>query len=154
MACRSVFNGQAPLFQFPDDAGTEGEFLRSDGSGATSWADPSQKDLDGHTVEQQTNSSTPVTLNTEYGVITTQNITAPANNAQAFLLNNDKIEPNTQVKVWIQDYSGLYVTQGSPVVVVKNKTAGSIEILVLNCSSTSAMNGIVDIYFELVQLDA
>lgn len=107
--------------------------------------------LDQGTVSQATNINTDVTLNANSGVITTQTATTSAATVETgFTLNNSRITAASVVKCQIVGYSGAYITNGLPFLVVGTPGSGTLSIKVGNSHGTNALNGTMKIHFTVL----
>lgn len=99
------------------------------------------------TEAQATNITTAVTLNAPSGVITTQTATAASGATQTFTVNNTVCFATSVVIVDLHQYSGTYLTNGTPYVRVTTVADGSFNISVINIHGTNALNGTLVIHF-------
>jgi hypothetical protein len=103
------------------------------------------------TVTQATSLGTPVTLNTQAGVITTVPATVAANGATDFIFNNTQIYANSIVFAFVGDYAGTWSTDGIPQVAVTGIANGSCTIRVMNLHGANALNNnTLDISFFIL----
>jgi hypothetical protein len=102
------------------------------------------------TVAQATSLATPVTLNTQAGVITTVAATVAGGGATDFTFNNTQIYANSIVFAFVGDYSAAWSTAGIPQVAVTGIANGSCTIRVMNLHSANALNGTLDISFFIL----
>lgn len=98
------------------------------------------------TVTQITSVSTPVTLNTASGVITTVSQTLLSGGKSTFTVNNSLVTASSVILVSAQ-YANA--SNGTPFVVVDSISAGSFSVTVTNPIAT-AMNALVKIHFFIV----
>jgi hypothetical protein len=103
------------------------------------------------TVTQATSLGTPVTLNTQAGVITTVPANVAANGATDFIFNNTQIYANSIVFAFVGDYAGTWSTDGIPQVAVTGIANGSCTIRVMNLHGANALNNnTLDISFFIL----
>lgn len=97
------------------------------------------------TVTQLTSIITPVTINTQSGVITTVSSTIPSISEATFIVNNSKVK-TTSIILLTAAYSGngnAVATIGSVI------TNGAFKITIAN-TQTTALNSIVNIHFMII----
>lgn len=102
------------------------------------------------TVTQATSITTPVTINSSIGLITTQTTTAAAGGSPTFTVNNNAVTSSSTILVSINDYSGIPATNGLPVILITTILNGSFAINIMNCHSVNALNGTLDIVFQVL----
>jgi hypothetical protein len=67
-----------------------------------------------------------------------------------FTVNNTAVDADSVILVSIVNYSGTYVTNGIPVVMVNNRVAGvSFDIKIVNAHATVALGGVLKLAFQL-----
>ena len=126
------------------------------GSGATGGVNLSAGTagiaLSKDTVTQATSITTAVTSNSAAGLITTQTASTAAEGADTFTVNDDRVLPTSGVKVWIQNYSGPYTTNGLPAVSVENIAVGSFDVVLTNVISMvpTALSGTLVIGYRVL----
>lgn len=103
------------------------------------------------TVNQGTNITTGVTLNTLKGLIVTQTATAGAGGAtpNTFTVTNSQAKATSHISAYIMNYAGTIATNGNPIVQVDNRANGAFDIIISNCHSANALNGALEIGFEI-----
>jgi len=104
----------------------------------------------GGTLRQVTQTGTitsPVTINSEIGQITTVATTLASGGSATFTVNNSACTPTSSVISDIQAYSGTYSTNGLPMVNVGNVSAGSFTLTIMNPHGANALNGTLTIGF-------
>jgi hypothetical protein len=104
-------------------------------------------------VTQATSTTTPVSCNAESGRITTFTSTAAADTTTQFAVTNTKVLPTDTILIGINDYSGIYGTNGVPVIHAKNISPGTFGVTIQNVHPTNAFAGTFDICFILVHDD-
>ena len=100
-------------------------------------------------VEQITSISTPVTLNSPSGRITTVSTTLAALSSTNFALVNSYIKTDSIITVSCY-YNGTLITEGIPIIYISPSTPGAINIFLVNAHPTNALNNAVDIAFTIV----
>jgi hypothetical protein len=103
----------------------------------------------GRTVTQITSTTTGVTINSSTGVITTFTETLAGAANLTFTVTNSAVEAGSAVVVNVQNYTGAYTTNGTPLVAVNNVAAGSFDIKVLNVHASNALAGVLQIAFHV-----
>ena len=98
-------------------------------------------------VFQATDISTGVTANGSAGVITTQTATTAAENTNFFTVTNDKVKSDSVVTAIQTSYSGAYTVNGMPNIAIGNVHDGGFNIIIQNCHSANALNGVLKIAF-------
>jgi len=98
------------------------------------------------TVTQLTSITTPVTLDTLNGVITTVSSTLAANAKTFFTVNNSNITATSRILVSVQYDEAA---TGIPVVGVSDITAGSFKVVIAN-GGNAALNNIVKVHFMII----
>jgi|SRR5215471_11684814 len=101
----------------------------------------------GRAVTQATSITTPVTINTEIGVITTVSATNAQQTLSSFVVNNSAVSATSTVSADVQGYSGTLGTNGFPTVVVTGVGAGVFTINLCNVHGANPLNGTVQIGF-------
>ena len=100
-------------------------------------------------VTQGTSTSTAVTANGESGLITCFTSVQATLTTVTFTVNNTGIDADSVVLVGICNYTGTYVTNGIPIVMVNNCVAGtSFDIKIVNAGA-NALSGVLKIGFLL-----
>ena len=100
-------------------------------------------------VTQGTSTSTAVTANGSSGLITCFTSVQATLTTVTFTVNNTAVDADSVVLVSIANYSGTYVTNGIPIVLVNNCVAGtSFDIKIVNAGA-NALGGILKIGFQL-----
>ena len=100
-------------------------------------------------VTQATSATTAVTANGASGEITTFNETLATLTSLVFTVNNNSVDADSVVLIGIVNYSGVWITNGVPLVVVNNRVAGtSFDIRISNIGA-NALNGVLKIVFKL-----
>jgi len=102
-----------------------------------------------NTATQLTSLTTGVTLNGTKGLITTFNATTAGLAASTFTVTNSSTSATANVEAYITDYAGTILTNGVPSVIVKNRTATTFDIVIVNTHATNALNGVLTIGFEI-----
>lgn len=102
------------------------------------------------TVTQLTSTATAVTNNAECGTITTFSQSAVANASDKFVVNNTQVLATDMIVLNIQDYAGVYGTNGIPHVNVDNISAGSFDIVVSNVHGTNALSGALVLNYHII----
>jgi hypothetical protein len=98
------------------------------------------------TVTQVGTINSTVTLNGTSGVITTVTFTLAAGTGTAFIVAGNAIAATSVVLVSVNGYSGSYAgTAGLPLVAVDGVVTNSFSLTIVNASSTSAVNGVLNI---------
>jgi hypothetical protein len=139
--------GGGGAFATPD-APVEIDFLVLDPTGGSLQSPPI---FSTGTVTQATSLGTPVTLNTQAGVITTVPANVAANGATDFIFNNTQIYANSIVFAFVGDYAGTWSTDGIPQVAVTGIANGSCTIRVMNLHGANALNNnTLDISFFIL----
>ena len=108
-------------------------------------------------VSQTVSPSTTVDCGTNpsrYVIINTQNMTTSAGSATTFTFQNTNIEASSIVLASIIQYNGSVVFNGNPVLLVKNISAGSCSISVMNCQLSNAFNSSFKIYVEIIEFQS
>lgn len=101
-------------------------------------------------VTQGTSTSTAVTANGQSGEITCFTSVQAALTTVTFTVNNTATDADSVILLNIVNYSGTYVTNGIPVVMVNNRVAGtSFDIKIVNAHATVALGGILKLGFKL-----
>ena len=120
------------------NTGTSGLIIRSTGALSLPKA----------AVTQNVSITSPVTIYSPSGVITTQPATAEAGTAQSFTVHNSTVTASSTVLVTITNYSGTLFTHGVPIVQVRSVSDnGSFIIAIANIHSTNALNYALKIAF-------
>jgi hypothetical protein len=138
--------GGGGAFATPD-APVEIDFLVLDPTGGSLQSPPI---FSTGTVTQAPNLTTPVTLNTQAGVITTATANVAGGGATNFILNNTQIYANSIVFAFVGDYAGAWGGDGIPQVAVTGITNGSCTIRVMNLHSGTALNNTLNISFFIL----
>lgn len=102
------------------------------------------------TVTQITSATTPVSINSYTGTITTTTFTTGALGTTNFTVNNSAVSSNSVVIAKITNYSGTYVTNGLPTVNVQTVAEGSFILSVSNLHTGNALAGVLKISFTIV----
>lgn len=97
-------------------------------------------------VTQLTNATTPVSINTSAGTITTVSQTLASNGTLSFTVNNSKAKANSVIQLSLDESLN---TTGQPVIRHKTKADGSFVITIHN-HGASALNNILKIDFLIV----
>jgi hypothetical protein len=99
------------------------------------------------TVTQITNITTPVTINTLNGIITTVSTTAGIGVTVSFVVNNSNVKATSRIIV-----SAEYISAGNgiPVVRVSDIVDGSFRLVISNASSLTALNNVVKAHFLII----
>lgn len=110
-----------------------------------------QYDPIGIVAAQATSITTGVTLNTKKGFIQTQIATTAAAGAAvtSFVVSDSFTTTSSNVDASINLYSGALVTNGIPYILITNVTTGSFTINILNNHPTNALNGTLQISFDV-----
>lgn len=105
------------------------------------------------TVTQITSITTGVTLNSRRGIVTTVASTLAAGVGAAFTVTNSEVAVGDLVLVNVVGYSGNpdFTTEGSPVVSVAATSAGSFTVGLVNAHGANALNGTVQIGFNVIK---
>jgi hypothetical protein len=100
------------------------------------------------TVTQLTNITTPVTINTLNGIITTVSSTLGTGTTVSFVVNNSNVKATSRIIV-----SADYINSGNgiPVVRVSDIVDGSFRLVLSNASTATALNNVVKAHFLIVQ---
>ena len=102
-------------------------------------------------VTQLTSINTTVTLNTTTGIILTASTTLAAAHVTTFTLNNSLITSASCLNFFLMGYNGgALFTNGIPYVYALNPTTGSCTVSVANTHATNALNGTLNIGFQLL----
>ena len=103
-------------------------------------------------VQQATNNTTAVTVNTNACVVRSAATytTAASNLASTFQVNNSKVVSTSCILAQVVRYTGTYVTNGVPQVVISSVATGSYQVQVYNTHPANALNGAVDIALLVV----
>lgn len=96
-------------------------------------------------VTQITSDSTPVTLNSCAGKITTVSLTTPGGSAETFTCNNSTVSTSSIVLISINEYSG----SSSVVVEAVDISAGSFDVRLRNVGG-AALNNTATIGFMVI----
>lgn len=102
------------------------------------------------TVTQSTSITTPVTLTTQQGVITTATTTLAAGASANFTLSNGNINSEI-VNVFVSGYTGVFGTNGWPVAHSYSSAVDSCEITVTNTHPTNALSGELTIVYQVLR---
>jgi len=99
-------------------------------------------------VTQITNITTPVTINTLNGIITTVSATVGIGTTVSFVVNNSNVKATSKIIV-----STEYISSGNgiPVFRVSDIVDGSFRLVLSNPSSLTALNNVVKAHFLIVQ---
>jgi len=108
-------------------------------------AAPLQSLYDKGAVTQITSATTPVTLDTHCGVVTTLSLTTAAGASNTFQLFSDKLL-TTSVLLVSLEYKG---TQGSPVVTTEVGN-GVTKIIITNTAALAPLNGLAKVHFMII----
>jgi hypothetical protein len=108
-------------------------------------AAPLQSLYDKGAVTQITSATTPVTLDTHCGVVTTLSLTTAAGASNTFQLFSDKLL-TTSVLLVSLEYKG---TAGSPVVTTDIGN-GVTKIIITNTAALAALNGFAKVHFMII----
>jgi hypothetical protein len=101
-------------------------------------------------VTQGTSTSTAVTANGSSGLITCFTSTQASLTTVTFTVNNTGTDADSVVLVNIVNYTGTYVTNGIPLVMVNNCVAGtSFDIKIVNAGA-NALSGVLKIGFQIL----
>ena len=109
-------------------------------------AEPLQSLYNTGTITQLTSITTPVTLNSYNGVITTVSSTLAANAKTSFTVLNDKVTANSKVLLTVQ-YGGA--ATGIPTLILGIVQAGSFGVTIGN-GGNAALNQPVRIHFMII----
>lgn len=103
------------------------------------------------TVTQITSITTGVTISAKKGIITTVAATAGAAGAtpNVFTVTNSSATAASFITASIMDYAGTIATNGNPVVIVDNRIAGAFDLVISNLHGTNALNGVLQIGYEI-----
>lgn len=101
-------------------------------------------------VTQSTTITTPVTLTTLQGIITTATTTLAAGASASFTLSSANINSEV-VRVFVSNYTGTYGTQGWPIAHSYTSAPASAVITVTNIHPTEALAGELTIVYEVLQ---
>ena len=101
---------------------------------------------DGGSVTQLTSITTPVTINSHNGVITTVSSTLAANSKTSFTVFNDTVTANSIVLLTVQ-YPGA--AAGIPTLILGTVQAGSFGVTIGN-GGNAALNNVVRINFVVI----
>ena len=96
------------------------------------------------TVTQLTSITTAVSINNPVGVITTFAAATATDDVDSFTVNNTSVVATSTVQAFVQDYAGVLVTDGVPVVVVTDVAVGSFVINIANVG-VAALDGALTI---------
>ena len=100
-------------------------------------------------VTQATSTSTAVTANGMNGEITCFTSLQATLTTVTFTVNNTAVDADSVILVNVVNYTGTYVTNGIPIVVVNNRVAGtSFDIRIINAGA-NALAGVLKIAFQL-----
>jgi len=102
---------------------------------------------------QNTSLTTPVTLNSQNGYITTFIATLAPLTFSSFVFNNSYITANCIMNATIIKYNGAYSTNGVPVVQLDNILLGTCNITIINAHPTNALNGYLILFFQIYDLN-
>lgn len=102
------------------------------------------------TSTQITDATADVALDGGSGVITTVASTLAAEASITFTVSNASVEADSVVLVSIVDYSGVYSTNGIPIVAVKSIVQGGFDIVLINAHGVNPLNGTLAISFLVV----
>lgn len=103
--------------------------------------------IDKSSVTQVTSNTTAVSITTQAGIITTQTMTTPSNEARQFTVNHPDVTVDSVILANIMNYAG---TTGLPNLYIDNPTTGSFLATVQNHHTSGSLNGVVKIaYFIL-----
>jgi hypothetical protein len=109
-------------------------------------AEPLQTLYNTGTVTQGTSITTPVTLNTFNGVVTTVSSTLAANAKTFFTVNNTNVVAGSRILVSVEYDEAA---TGIPVVGVSDIATGSFKIVLSN-GGNAALNNVVKIHFLIL----
>lgn len=123
-------------------------FLQTDGNGNVTWQLMS---TDFDTITQATSTTTPVTLNHNYGEVVTFSQSAVAGATDKFIVNNSLVVASDSVHIDINHYAGTYSTNGIPHVNIGSVGAGSFEVHVSNVHPTNALSGALKLRFFIAK---
>lgn len=102
-------------------------------------------------VTQITSSSTGVTSNTASGVITTVSLTTAAGTLEGgFVVTCGACKLGSTVLVSLSDYSGVFHTNGIPVVYAASVGNGSFTVKIGNADATNALAGTVKVHYSVL----
>lgn len=101
------------------------------------------------TVTQLTSITTGVTLNAKKGIVTTFTPSTAGLAATTFTVTNNLATASSNIEAYVTEYGGTVITDGLPYVFVKNKTAGTFDIIVYNAHATNALATSLKIGFQI-----
>lgn len=84
------------------------------------------------------------------GRIVTVNTTLAPNSSTQFIVNSDKIGANSYVMMSMENYSGVYITNGVPICNIGTVVFGGFVVHVTNIHPTNALNGVITLIFKVV----
>lgn len=101
-------------------------------------------------VTQLTSATTGVETEGSSGVITTFASTLASELSSSFTVSNESVTADSVVLVSIVDYSGVYATNGLPIVSVNSVVQGGFDVVLINAHGTAPLAGTVSISFLVV----
>jgi hypothetical protein len=100
-------------------------------------------------VTQATSTSTAVTANGQSGEITCFTSVQATLTTVTFTVNNTATDADSVILLNIVNYTGTYVTNGIPIVMVNNRVAGtSFDVKIVNAGA-NALSGILKLGFKM-----
>jgi hypothetical protein len=99
------------------------------------------------TVTQATNITTPVTINTLNGVITTVSSTLAGATKTNFVVNNSQVLATSKVIVSLEYDEAA---AGFPIVTVADVAAGSFKVVITNAAAATALNNVLKVHFLII----
>jgi hypothetical protein len=104
-----------------------------------------------HSIITQTTSQTAdVIVDGSSGVISTFASAVVAEASITFTVSNENVAADSVVLVSIVDYSGVFSTNGIPVVAVKSVVEGGFDVVLTNAHGVNALDGTLKIAFLVV----
>lgn len=138
--------------QNPDEAINKEQFDGGQNSLQTQINSINAGDVDNGTVTQTISITTGVSINKIAGVITTVPSTLGPFLAATFTVSNIKVTSSSIIIAQICGYSGTFVNDGFPIIVVSNVITNAFDIVIFNSGDGSAaLNGIIKISFIVLK---
>ena len=94
--------------------------------------------------------ATPQTCNATKGAVTTNTLSTAAGSTAVYVINNNLINSNTILSCDMGAYSGTFFTNGLPQIGSCVAGAGTLTITFINPHATNALNGTIQIFFNIV----
>jgi hypothetical protein len=101
------------------------------------------------TVLQTTSINTDVTLNATAGLVTTVTATVASGGSTFFTVFNSQVEAGSIIQATVNNYTGLFIVNGVPGVVITNVQAGQFNIGIIN-TGAFALDGQVKVAFSVL----